>query len=102
MERAVLLVGEESLILPQHLPPELHSHMVVPEDKPGDHMAGRAGGTLQQRLDELERACIVEALRSHRGHMGHAAQELGLTERVMALRMRKYGLEYKEYRGQTV
>ena len=55
-------------------------------------------GTLQDRLDELERACITEALARHKGHMGHAAQALGLTERVMALRMKKHGISYKEFR----
>ena len=121
VERGVLLVGEEGLILPQHLPPELHSGTCVlcgPGEQGGqDELGGEAGtaagaargerscgsmaaagGTLQQRLDELERACIVEALRQHQGHMGHAAGALGLTERVMALRMRKYRLSYKEFR----
>ena len=30
--------------------------------------------------------------------MGHAAQALGLTERVMALRMKKHGINYKDFR----
>ena len=31
--------------------------------------------------------------------MGKAARELGLTDRIMALRMKKYGLNYKEFRS---
>lgn len=30
--------------------------------------------------------------------MGHAAQALGISERVMGLRMRKFGLGYKAFR----
>ena len=50
-------------------------------------------------LDELEKGCILEALRRHRGNMGKAARELGLPDRIMALRMKKYGLNYKEFRS---
>ena len=107
MERAVLLVGGEGLVLPQHLPEELHSGTCIAGSTAGPlspltelaASEGRAGGTLQERLDELERACIVDALRLHHGHMGQAAASLGLTERVMALRMKKYLLNYKEFRG---
>lgn len=102
MERAVLLVGRDGLILPQHLPPDLHSeHCPI-------HMSARAEGlhaafapdgcTLQERLEEMERSCIVNALEQHEGHLGRAAAGLGLTERVMALRMRKYGIRYQNFR----
>lgn len=100
MERAVLLMGPEGIILPQHLPPELHSAH-CPFGTTGTHGASEAftgTGTLQERLDELERACIVDALARCDGHMGHAAQMLGLTERVMALRMKKHGISYKSFR----
>ena len=99
MERAVLLVGREGLILPQHLPPDLHSAQcpLCGTGRRGTR-PHRPAGTLQERMDELERACIVDALSYHEGHMGHAAQSLGLTERVMALRMRKHGISYKEFR----
>ncbi len=99
MERAVLLLGREGLVLPQHLPPALH----------GAHCAGISGesacaarpgfsGSLQDQLDELERASIVEALEFSQGQMGKAAASLGLTERIMALRMKKYEINYKEFR----
>lgn len=102
MERAVLLAGEESVILPQHLPPELHSKG-CPIFAPGPRRAqGRAIGPLQPRLDELEKGCILEALRRHEGNMGKAARELGLTDRIMALRMKKYGITYKEFRRKPV
>ena len=102
MERAVLLAGEEGVILPQHLPPDLHSKG-CPISAPGPRRAqGRAIGPLQPRLDELEKGCILEALRRHEGNMGKAARELGLTDRIMALRMKKYGITYKEFRRKPV
>ena len=78
IERAVLLVSEEGLILPLHLPPNL-----------------------QQRPDEMEKAYIIEALSHFHGHLGHAARALGLTERMMALRMKKYGITYKAFRASS-
>ena len=55
-------------------------------------------GTLPDALEQLERQLITEALQEHRGNMGHAAQALGISERVMGLRMRKFGLGYKAFR----
>lgn len=102
MERAVLLAGEEGVILPQHLPPELHSRD-CPISAPGARRArNRAVGPLQPRLDELERGCILEALRQHEGNMSKAARELELTDRIMALRMKKYGISYKEFRRKRI
>ena len=46
----------------------------------------------------MERAYIIEALSHFQGHLGHAAEALGLTERMMALRMKKYGISYKSFR----
>lgn len=98
MERAVLLMGRENLVLPQHLPPALHSSH---EQTVGTEHAVRPGlaGSLQERLDELERACIVEALESSQGKIGKAAASLGLTERIMALRLKKYHISYKSFRS---
>ena len=98
MERAALLLGRESLVLPQHLPPSLHS---IHEGRDGtDCCVIRPGfaGSLRERLEELERACIVEALESSQGQIGRAAASLGLTERIMALRLKKYGISYKAFR----
>ena len=97
MERAVLLVGKDGLILPRHLPPELHSWDYASN---GSTLSdSSAEYTLQERLDELERAGIMEALEMTGGHMGQAAAHLGLTERIMALRMKKYDIRYQDFRN---
>ncbi len=97
MERAVLLVSHEGLILPLHLPPTLHSAN-CPNGKQWAHTSQPSIVSLQERLDEMEHAYILEALTHFQGHMGKAAESLGLTERMMALRMKKYGINYKAFR----
>lgn len=62
--------------------------------------AERFGGqpTLAEALERLERDMIVTALLEARGNRARAARLLGLTERVMGLRVRKYGICSKEFR----
>lgn len=114
MERAVLLVDKAGLVLPQHLPPEIHSQhcptcgpSLLPSegafalrDSAAPYRLQQC--SLQERLDELERASIESALLQSEGHLGHAAHTLGLTERVMALRMKKYKITYKNYRKESI
>lgn len=99
MERAALLLGPERLVLPQHLPPALHQarHESAPQGE-RQSLPDLDRGSLAARLDEVERASIEEALQACGGHMGKAASALGLTERVMALRLKKYGISYKSFR----
>ncbi|MBO4301189.1 MAG: sigma 54-interacting transcriptional regulator [Desulfovibrio sp.] len=99
MERALLLVGREGLVLPQHLPQALRGIQGACE-KQADTVAARQWriGTLQEQMDELERVAIVEALEASHGHVGKSAESLGMTERILALRMKKYGISYKSFR----
>ena len=101
MERAALMLGTQRVVLPQHLPPALHGSRASCGaglgSQPGEERL--SGGSLAARLDEVERASIEEALQTCAGHMGKAAFALGLTERVMALRLKKYGISYKNFRG---
>ena len=64
----------------------------------GEAKPRRAQATLQEHLDELEKACIVDALEASEGQMSKAARALGLTQRILGLRMRKYELDYKDFR----
>ena len=99
MERALLLVGHEGLVLPQHLPPALHGVRGSSGQGYGSSPAAAwHSGSLQEQIEELERAAIVEALESSRGHVGKAAESLGYTERIFALRMKKYDISYKSFR----
>jgi Nif-specific regulatory protein len=94
MERAVLLLGQENTLFPRHLPPALQN--AASPDGTGTRAVFDGG--LQERMDAQERASVVEALEWSRGKIGKAASRLGLTERVMGLRLKKYGLDYKDFR----
>ncbi len=98
IERAMLLLGSSKYILPQHLPLELHSHKCCVFAQQAETARPHAG-TLPERIEELERVSIMEALTESKGHMGQAAEALGITERIMGQRMRKYGISYKDYRS---
>ena len=87
IERAVILTTD-GLIRPDLLPPAMQAPCALCSLR----------GTLPDALEQLERQLITEALQEYRGNMGHAAQALGISERVMGLRMRKFGLGYKAFR----
>ncbi len=82
MERAVL-IADSDVIHARLLPPSLQ--MARPEDT--------RSGPLNAQLDALEKELIIDALKAHRGNRAAAARDLGITERVMGLRVKKYGLE---------
>ncbi|WP_227028795.1 sigma-54-dependent Fis family transcriptional regulator [Azotobacter chroococcum] len=89
IERAVILC-EGGVIEAHHLPPSLQIPAV--SESPA------AGGILDVRLGQAEYELIVEALRLHKGNMTEAAAHLGLTRRILGLRMARHNLNYKEFR----
>ena len=56
-------------------------------------------GTLGATLSRVEKELIVEALKSSRGNMAAAAGSLGITERIMGLRVHRYGIEARRFRS---
>jgi Nif-specific regulatory protein len=52
---------------------------------------GRSG-PLNVQLDVLEKELIIDALKVKKGNRAAAARQLGITERIMGLRIEKYGL----------
>ncbi|MBN2753944.1 MAG: sigma 54-interacting transcriptional regulator [Candidatus Goldbacteria bacterium] len=88
VERAVIL-SNDGVIHAYHLPPTLQT----------DKSSKTAySGTLQKAVGIVEHEMIVEKLKAAEGNMALAAKELGLTERIMGLRMKKYGIDYRLYR----
>jgi Nif-specific regulatory protein len=85
VERAVLLSVDE-VIHSHHLPPSLQS---------AESTNTEFHGTLKESLDNLERELILDALKSTRGNMAKAARLLGITERIMGLRVQKHGISPK-------
>lgn len=88
IERAVLL-STDSVIHAHHLPPTLQT-----AEASGTSMKG----TLEGMLEAVERDLILDALKAARGNRAKAARALGITERIMGLRVKKYGLTPKQFR----
>lgn len=88
VERAVLL-STDSVIHAHHLPPTLQT-----AEASGTSMKG----TLEGMLEAVERDLILDALKAARGNRAKAARALGITERIMGLRVKKYGLTPKQFR----
>ncbi|WP_035253615.1 sigma-54 interaction domain-containing protein [Desulfatiglans anilini] len=86
LERAALLAGGAP-IEPQHLPPEL----VQQAGGPLDHLPPDA--TLNQKLAEIERNLIIDALYSTGGVQARAAEILGINQRSLWHRVKKYGID---------
>jgi Nif-specific regulatory protein len=86
IERAVLLANND-VILGIHLPPSLQS---------AESTGTQPSTTLQETLDRVERELILDALKSSKGNYSKTAKALGITERIMGLRIKKYNLD-KEF-----
>jgi Nif-specific regulatory protein len=88
IERAVILSDDE-VIHAHHLPPTLQTAEVKSVEY---------SGVLEATLDSVERDLIVDALKEARGNKAKAARSLGMTERVMGLRVNKYGIDPRRFR----
>jgi Nif-specific regulatory protein len=76
----------------------IHSHHLPPTLQTAEASGTVQKGTLQARLEAVEREFIVEALKSTRGNMAKAARALGITERIMGLRVDGYGIDPKRFK----
>jgi Nif-specific regulatory protein len=83
VERAVLLTQDE-VIHGHHLPPSLQT---------AEASGTVPSGKLEDTLDRVERELIVEALKTARGNQAKAAKALGITERIMGLRVKKFDID---------
>ena len=88
IERAVLLSKGQS-IKAHHLPPTLQKKTAKETQDTG---------TLGDAMEALEREMIIDALKDTHSNMAEAARRLGLTERKMGLRVKKYEIELERYK----
>ena len=89
IERAVLL-STDDVIHAHHLPPTLQT---------AEATGTTAGTTLPESLDNLERELMLDALRATSGNVSKAAGKLGISKRIMGLRMAKHEIDYREFRS---
>jgi Nif-specific regulatory protein len=88
IERATIL-SEGGVIHGYDLPPSLQTPVLSGTVQKGG---------LSARLGAIEYEMIVDALKTQDGNMTEAARELGLTRRILTLRMEKFGINYKDFR----
>jgi Nif-specific regulatory protein len=88
IERSVIL-SDDGVIHGYNLPPSLQT---------STETGTSFGCGLDAKLKAVEYEMIIEALKTHRGNMTEAAKDLGLTRRILGLRMEKYQINYKTYR----
>lgn len=88
IERAVIL-AENGVIHGYSLPPSLQTPVVSET---------AAKGSLEARLNVIEYEIIIEALKANHGNITEAAAQLGLTRRILGLRLAKYRLDHKSYK----
>jgi Nif-specific regulatory protein len=91
IERAVL-VSADGVIHSHHLPPSLQT---------AEASGTPPRGKLEASLSTLEYEMIVDALKFARGNAASAARLLGVSERLIGLRIRKFGIEPARYKSKT-
>ena len=91
IERAVLL-SSDGVIHGHHLPPTLQT---------AEASDTLPQGTLESALNHLEYELLVEALKNSRGNKAKAARALGITERIMGLRVAKHGVDPRRFRTRS-
>lgn len=88
IERSVLLSSDQ-VIHAYHLPPSLQS---------AESSNTTTQSTLEEAVDQLECEMIQEALKAANGNRAKAARELGISERIMGLRVDKYKIDCKSFK----
>jgi Nif-specific regulatory protein len=86
IERAVIL-SRDGAIHSYHLPPSMQKEMS------GGGETNERRQTLAEVMESVEKEMVKEELRRTRGNMARAAQNLGISERIMGLRVAKYGFK---------
>jgi len=88
IERAVLMARDD-VLQAQHFPATLQT---------AESSGTASDEPLQARLDALEYELVVDALKACRGNMTRAARRLGITDRIMGLRVRKHDIDARRFK----
>lgn len=90
IEHAAIL-SSDGVIRPQNLPPTLQTALSSNTSEQG---------TLRVVIEKVEKQLIKDALMNTKGNIAKAAKNLGITERMLGIRIKKYNLEPKTYKRQ--
>jgi Nif-specific regulatory protein len=88
IERAVLLCNDDAI----------HAHHLPPTLQAAEPASIQSRGTLDSALNSLEREMLIDALKTTQGNMSQAGRMLGITERIIGLRVKKHAIDASIFR----
>lgn len=88
IERACIL-STDNVIRPNNLPPTLQT---------ANSSKTKSSGTLESVLEKVEQQMLHDTLIDTKGNLVKAAEILGITERMIGIRIKKYGIDPKKYK----
>ncbi|KAA6301754.1 MAG: Nitrogen fixation protein VnfA [Candidatus Ordinivivax streblomastigis] len=91
IERAAIL-STDRVIHSYHLPPSLQTAV---------SSNTRGQGTLESALAQVEKQMIIDVLIANNGNSAKSAVQLGITERIIGLRIKQYGIKPHFYKIQS-
>ena len=89
IERAVVVCNEQVL----------HAHHLPPTLQTAEETGTVIEQSLEQATEAFEKDILQDALKSARGNRAKAARLLKTTGRVFNYKVRKYGIDWKRFRG---
>lgn len=90
VERACIL-SSDGVIRSHNLPPTLQNAV---------SSTTATTGTLETILGKLEKQIIQDTLISTKGNITRAAEKMGITERMMGIRLKKYDIDARRFKSQ--
>jgi Nif-specific regulatory protein len=88
IERAMILASD-NVIHTYDLPPSLQTGV-------SSNTVGN--GALELVLGKVEKQMLIDSLIANNGNMSKAASQLGITERIIGLRIKKYNINIQNYK----
>ena len=88
MERACIM-STDNVIRSSNLPPTLQTAL---------SSKTKSSGTLEVVIDKVENQMILDTLVGTKGNLVKAAEVLGITERMMGIRIKKYNIDPKRFK----
>ena len=88
IERAIILCTDGN-VRSRHLPPNLQTVDAAAHDH---------SGTFKGIMTNMGKELISDELRRSKGNMANAARALGMTERMIGLRIAKYGIDPGQFK----
>ncbi len=88
MQRACIL-SHDNVIRSSNLPPTLQTAL---------SSKTKSSGTLEVIMDKVEKQMILDTLVGTKGNLVKAADVLGITERMMGIRIKKYDIDPKRFK----